>query len=286
MTTLCQIRPEHVLDTHWFFFKIYVFSDYYYFSFFPRTVCRGNSLPANPVWYPSTGAPKSVNLNCLTGLSSYAVGYLVCPGTLRQGSLVGDWKCIDQNYSFFCLSIDYTFDFPFIFSLSYAANASRFSGQVWNVDVEACWIFLFVVCWQCFQNYRFTKNSFTNTISMIRVANGLDPDERSGMTLCRSWSGFTLFACVKKEVIFLQRLPHRLFTLWKKYFTMKRNYAFHEISTARDWLRLCSFLSLFYDFLFRKQIKANINSSYDIFSNYTLAFKTARHIKIMLKQFG
>ena len=39
------------------FLQIPVSSDYYKFSFFPRTICRWNSLPAMwlrlPVWYPS-----------------------------------------------------------------------------------------------------------------------------------------------------------------------------------------------------------------------------------------
>ena len=92
-----RTRSQHSLK----FLQIPVSSDYYKFSFFPRTICRWNSLPANVAEAPSLVSFKRELLGlsiCLARPckytlvipSSYAVGDFVCPGTLREGSLVED----------------------------------------------------------------------------------------------------------------------------------------------------------------------------------------------------
>ena len=95
-----RTRSQHSLK----FLQIPVSSDYFKFSFFPITIFVVK-IPYQPlwlrlpVWYLSNGSySKSVNLSCLARQlrntlvipSSYAVGDFVCPGTLREGSLVED----------------------------------------------------------------------------------------------------------------------------------------------------------------------------------------------------
>ena len=93
-----------------------------------------------------TGATKSVNLSCLARPckytlvipSCYAVGDFVCPGTLREGSLVEDWRveyALAKTTLFFWLSINYASNFPIILYFSYAANPPRYSSQVWRQRV-------------------------------------------------------------------------------------------------------------------------------------------------------